>query len=909
MRGGTTLSGQITFSGASVGGIESSDFEVLDLHNRPLTGWLISIDRNIVFAGVPVNVVASPPPNTNQSFRLRLKRLSVMSDGSRTNNAPSSAVTSISRSVRNVIQLASSTWSNIAGGTTLTGVMTFRLARVTEINTTDFSVVNLSNVVQGQWGIAIAINTFSSSVVVNVTATPPAGTNGSYKLQLNALSVRSETSNDTPVQNVISQSAPINNVPSYLVATASWTEESGGDSFTGKLTFNGADVTNIGQADFEVYTTTGTRQYGWGILVEATSLSDGESITVAAVPPANTRGSFKVRLKQLSVRSGGLPITQTPNAPTNNVDSGSVTIDNIVRVTVESFTPPEGIQRGSTSTFRLAFNTDIVVSELTTSDFRTFVTEFNISAVNAIDPINGKADEFDVVVDNPADTRGVYLVRLNPNTIPSTSEYLEGPAPPGAGSFFVRFDTRAFGANWFNMAYDTTNNRLRGQIVFTHEVRHISNNDFEVVRQNTDMSLTVQSGWTIGYGLNANPPRAANIFAIPPANTNGSFALRLKANSLRYDGESELNGPPSAIISPFVDINNVSYSIATMIWTLEMGGSTISARLTFRDATVTGVEASDFEILDEDDNVYPSNLWPISIVENTGPPHYVAVTGTPNAIQRIKGSYRLNLKSGRLMSGGSPENNAPINDIPSAAVVVNTLPDVSVTSFTAESGIIRRTTANFEITFNTPILRDELTTSDFSGGNVVSVGSLVAGDRSTRFKVVANNPSNGVGTYRLILNRNAIPDGTSYNEGPSTAAQSDLVRYNTRASTVTGSWGTVSAPDSNRSVTATLTFTGNPGATFDIDDDIVIQVRILTFWQDRPIIWAIRSDGSTSPTSKPMRATPSSSVAAGTYRFLLKGGALGVGSPAAASDPFTIGAPPEVPTAIIVEAEQRFLTS
>lgn len=908
VRGGTTLRGQITFAGAAVGGIETSDFEVLDLHNRTVSGWSIYINRNIVFSGTPITVIASPPANTNQSFRLRLKSRSVMSGGSRTNNAPSSAVISSSATVRNVVQLASSTWTNIAGGTTLRGTMTFRLARVTEIDTTDFSVVNISNVVQRRWLIAIATNTFSNSVVVNVTATPPAGTNGSFKLQLNALSVRSETSNDTPVQNVISPvGAPINNVPTYLIATASWSGESGGTAFTGELTFDGADVTNIGPADFEVYNTAGIRQYGWGILVEAASLSDGESITIAAAPPSNTNGSFKVRLKRLSVRSGGLPPTENPNSPVSNTDSDPVTINNIITVSVDSFSAPEGTQRGSTSTFRITFNTDIVVSALTLSDFRVLLGTATLNSITAIDPIDGKADEFDIIANNPSNTRGVYTLGLLANSVPTTADYEEGPIT-SVGSTFVTFDTRAFSANWFNTAYDSTRDRLRGQIVFSHEVQHISNNDFEVVKRNSDMSLTVQSGWTISYTLNANPPRAANIFANVPDNTNGSFALRLKRLSLRYDGEPDLNGPPSSVISPFVDINNVSYSIATIRWRLVTGGSSLAARLSFTDAPVTGLTASDIEILDSDGNVYPSSRWPISIVEVPGPPSYQVITGIPRPGQLINGLYKFNLKPLSLMSGGSPEENAPLNAIPSGEVTINTLPTVSVSSFTAESGIIRRTTANFDLEFNVAIDRNELTTADFIGGNVHSVTSLVAGDRSRRFRVIANNPSNGTGSYRLVLRRNSIPNGTSYNQGPSTNEQSTLVRYNTRPSTVTASWGTVSAPDSNRSVTCTLTFSATPGATFNIAEDIVMQQQILTIWRSEPIIWTIVSDGSTTSTSKPMRATPSPSVTAGTFRFLLKANALGVGSTAVPSDSFTIGEPPEVPTAVIIEADSRFLT-
>ena len=926
--GGTSLNGQLQVQDASVIGFEPEDFKVLKSGTRigefidVTSDWeiYISPESEEIAENGFLTVTATPPPNTNGSFTFQLKELSVQSDGSPENNAPNVPISTDLRRVRNTLRFPNVVWKLVRGGNNLRGTVRFgRGVPVAGIEVSDFSVLNLSNTAVSGWNLSIVTTSLTDAIETEVTAIPPTGVSGSFKLQLNELSVQTDgsTTNNFPIQNIISldQSIGPTTAPIYTVATAEWRNENNGDDnniFIGQLIFRGADITGLTNTDFEIYSQANVQQFSWEITVEAESSSNGETITISAVPPPNTSGHFYLRLKQRSVRSGGLPITQPPNAPRTNTDSTTVQISNKITVSVNNFRPPEGVQRGATSTFRLIFNTDIEVSALTGSDFRALIGTIPVADndIIAIDPINGKADEFDIVIDNPQNTRGVYNVIILPNTVPGTSDYLEGPPLPGSSSF-VTFDTRSYGAQWFSATYDEDTDQLQDLIGFTYAVTDFSADDFEVVRRNSDMSLTVQS-WTITFTLEGSPIRSAGIFASVPANTNGEFALRLKELSLKYDGESELNGPPEDITSNFVVIDNTNFSIATMTWSMETSGSTISARLTFTGATVAGVSADDFEVLSHPDNTVQSSGWVISITEvSNAQEHYVTVSSTIPS--ETIGDYKFNLKARSLMSGGSPDDNAPLRDIPSGEIAVNTSEQISVISFTAESGTIKRQYSEFILTLNHAIPRDELVESDFIIPNNTtwfSINSIIGGDQSTRFRIQITNPTNGNGSYMIQLRANSIEDGTGYKSGPNANFPSTQVTYDTRSSGITGSWGTVSDPDSNdRSVSCTLTLSADPGDSFDITQDVFMQQQSADNWGIQPKTWTLEVLDFSTSTRKRIKATPSLSVTAGTFRFLLRPHALGTGSVSAVSNSFTLIAPSGAPAAVILEADPRFLTS
>ena len=124
--GGSTLNGRLTFHGAAVSGISTSDFEVINESGTIQSDWdITSVSTSSVSAGQHVDVVATPPDNIFGDFRIRLKANSVTRNSS---NYPSSPVHSQLTFVDDRFQsapVATASWSHVTGGSFLRGRITF----------------------------------------------------------------------------------------------------------------------------------------------------------------------------------------------------------------------------------------------------------------------------------------------------------------------------------------------------------------------------------------------------------------------------------------------------------------------------------------------------------------------------------------------------------------------------------------------------------------------------------------------------------------------------------------------------------------------------------------------------------------------------------------------------------------
>ena len=215
INGGLTLSGTCTFTGAAITGISRTDFEVLDSSDDVQSNWCIRVSLSSVADGGAITVTATPPANTNGSFKLRLKADSVNSGGSTIPNAPASEVISAdSATVNNtadIPDIAIATWSNIVGGASLSGTLTFQNADVTNIEIGDFNVLDSTNTIDSDWVIAISSSSATAGTSITVTATTAASKSGNFKLQLNSMSIRSDGSStdNAPENDITSIEIPI----------------------------------------------------------------------------------------------------------------------------------------------------------------------------------------------------------------------------------------------------------------------------------------------------------------------------------------------------------------------------------------------------------------------------------------------------------------------------------------------------------------------------------------------------------------------------------------------------------------------------------------------------------------------------------------------------------------------------
>ena len=90
-------------------------------------------------------------------------------------------------------------------------------------------------------------------------------------------------------------------------------------------------------------------------------------------------------------------------------------------------------------------------------------------------------------------------------------------------------------------------------------------------------------------------------------------------------------------------------------------------------------------------------------------------------------------------------------------------------------------------------------------------------------------------------------------------------------------WATPTYESTDRSISAALTLSENPGSAFSASADFKVQVQAGAAWNDSSG-WTISATGAT--TSRTITARPSNAVDAGTYRIVLIKDAFGSGKPA-----------------------------
>lgn len=230
-------------------------------------------------------------------------------------------------------------WSDVSfTGGKLTGTLTFSGSDASGIAASDFAVIDDKNAVATGWTFDTPSTSTIEGAGITISATPPANTNGDFSLRLNATSVRggSSTTDNSPAAAVASTATAVNNT-APVTATAFFHNMSytAGGKLTGSLTFDN-NVTGIDANDFEVLNASNQVQTGWAFDTPPTTATGNIAITISALPPANTNGQFKFRLKANSVIGPNQPSAQSPSVA---VPSVAVAVDNRPEVAGASWSP------------------------------------------------------------------------------------------------------------------------------------------------------------------------------------------------------------------------------------------------------------------------------------------------------------------------------------------------------------------------------------------------------------------------------------------------------------------------------------------------------------------------------------------------------------------------------------------
>ena len=902
VRGGFSLRASLTFSGGRVFGVDSTDFAVFDTSGTDLgNDWTIRVAQSSRAEGRPIGIEATPPSNTTGSFAIQIYSYTVSETSRGRSDGPTSDVRSSYVSIDSRISTAA--WSDLSYTSgKLQGTLTFSLQNISGLNSSEITVLNSSGTTQSGWSITVSTRSANVGIGITVQATPPANTSGSFKLRLESSSVYSGNSNspNAPASDVDSSTVTLNST----TTTAAWSSVSfTSGKLQGTLTFTGANVTDIDSEDFEVLNSSNTIQTNWTFDTPSTTATAGTGITIAATPPATTNASFKLRLKDNSVKSGG---SETANTPASAVTSGSISVNTIPAATVSW----SNITGGTTLSGRITFS-GASVTNIGSSDFEvlkssTVQTGWSISVSSSTASSGGYVT---VTATPPSNQNSSFKLRIKATSVRSGGSSTNNAPTSSETSSSIAVDNRpqltvtAFTPGYYPYLGSTYTSVIGlGIITFSHSIpiSQLSASDFYTSRSDVSVSL-----------IRRSRGNDYSIYTTQPKGRSGSYTITIRANAVAsstiYKG-----GPTSSYTSSSIRFN-VPYRRATASWSsVSFTSGKLQGTITFSGASIVGLETSDFEVLS---GSTVQTGWTISLPSGITASS-TRTSGTGTIIKaapptNTNGSYKLRLKATSVRSDGSSSNNSPASATSTSDISVDARPQLSVSSFTAPTSStqtpITTTTANFTLTFDRAVPATELTTSDFTGTNGASVTSIatspVSQTSSSIYTITVTQPAHNSGTYTISISASAISGSTTYKPGPVSSYQSTSVTYNTRV-IATASWSSVSYCPATNKLSGTLTFsganiTGIAATDFEVlDSSNTIQTTGWSF--DTPSTTANDGSGLTISVTPPANRNAS-------YKLRLK--ALSVQSDGSSSNNAPVSHANLTTTAIAIDNRPQLIIS
>ena len=245
---------------------------------------------------------------------------------------------------------------------------------------------------------------------------------------------------------------------------------------------------------------------------------------------------------------------------------------------------------------------------------------------------------------------------------------------------------------------------------------------------------------------------------------------------LRFDGSSSNNGPQTAVSSVTIAVDN--RTDLNITWTVPAGlqtGTTSTFTLTFNVAVpATEVIVNSF--------TFPADVtMTVAPTTGTNTVYTITVTNPTDA----QGSYGITLDANTI-SATTTYKAGPTADVSTGAVSYDTRQVITATWATPTSSSanpITGATSTFTLTLNKAVLTTDISTADFSPGTL-TISSITpvspVNGLASAYTIVVTNPTDSRNNYTLSFNRNAVPDGTSYKQGPDPAVAAGILYYDTR---------------------------------------------------------------------------------------------------------------------------------
>lgn len=725
------------------------------------------------------NIVVRNPTTSRSDYTIQLNANAIAA-GTTYNAGPSTAVNSdsIYYDTRRALTPSWETVTETQRTVNSTFELTFTTAipRTGQLSITDFTITNVTGS-----GVTIASvtgqGTGTNATVFDVAITHPTTSSGSYTIGLNANAISaSDNYLSSPAAAVTSGTITYNTIGFGATWQATPTYDASTNKISANIQFSHNVAGILAADDFEVVLgASDTNQSTWSFDTLNTSANANTNFLVAATAPANTNGSFRLKLKEDSLMYDG---ESSDNGPTDNVFSSSVAVDNRPQLTISSFNAPSGTQRGSTSTFVLTLSHGIPRTgsgSLSGTNFTTSVIDATIGSVTGRGQA-ATATIFDIVVNNPGNDQGTYTISMNPNSVTGSTTYKLGPLATDIRlrSTQVSFDTRGFSVIWSTPTYSSATSKMSANIQFNNDVTGIELTDFEV----RDASNNPVS-WTFDALSSSSASEDTNVLiaATVPANTNGSFTFRIAANSINYpDGTN--NGPAAATSSPALVIDNrPQLAVSTFAPTAGLTeataitGLTSIFRLTFdRPVETDQVDTNDFSV-----TTSGPSIDSVAAMRQSGEPSDRASVYDITVVNPStgSGSYTIQIRASAV-DGADNYKSGPISVHTSQSVFYDATPVVADATWTNVSYCETSSKLQGTLTFTSADI-EGLGRSDFEVINAAGDDQRWLFDSpnanamaGTGVLIQATVPPNTNGSFRLKLKMNSVRSGGSLsNNSPS----------------------------------------------------------------------------------------------------------------------------------------------
>lgn len=804
--------------------LTASDLSVLNNSDPAVTqtGWSHTISE---ITPQSYNITSIAPDNTNGIFKFRLGR-EFIQFGSPQRLGPTSDIDGPEFNLDNRLQGGEEVamfWSNLTGGTSLSGRLTVTGQSISGLATSDFEVIfSSSGSMESNFTISLdpsgATVNAGSYVMVTATRSGFLRTETNYRLRLKEDSVTAN-SMDAPSTNIDSNDIYFNN---YTVwGTASYSRAD--NELSAVMTF-GTTIRGLAVSDFDVIDQTDTTQSGWTIEFDPTGTTTrvlNQTLTVKATAPSNISGIFRLRLKEDTIRTGA---ASTDNHPTQDVITNSVLVNNIESAPAPEEPVAEAFWSNLTGGTNLTGRINFVgkdVSNISASDFEAIFAssgarepQFTIS----LNPTGTTATAGSYITVTAARTSQLrteanYKLRLKEDSIRSTGSTSDDTPSVNIDSNPIYFNSYTV---WGAASYSKADNELSAVLTFGALIRGITTADFDVL----DQTDTAQSGWTITIDPSGTTTRTfgqtLTVKATAPANVSDTFRIRLKERTLRTGAAQSDNHPTQDVVTNAVLVNNIAVTPVTVdrseaFWSNLQGGTSLSGDITFPGADITGLAPEDFEVALFVTGIREPRFTITISSTSADQGQTITVTAAPSLALAHDTDYQFRLKQESARSGGATENNFPVADINSNSIYFNTLmfwgDSEGGTSISCplafRTDVDGIDTDNFEVIDQTDVVQDTWTISFNPDGTT-------SRDSGESLTVTGTPPTDELVSdiYRLRLKANTMDFATQTNNIPNRSITSPASRVNNLETDLT-----LEAPYLIATVPASTASTADPFTT------------------------------------------------------------------------------------------------